>query len=364
MSSGTPTSSQRAPAREMRRDFGAKVLRRQTISSPTTTSQAETIQGCAAASKTPAKVTNIGSRPSIAPAGAGHSDEVGLSDHRPRAADVEAGKPQAGADREDQRRGPAHVRRPGERGLVDDERGRHAEVDEVGERVELGPELARHVQLPGEEPVEPVDQRGEDDERRRRLETVGIGQPQRGQAGAEAEQRHEVRQELQQQNAVVAVHAVGHGVGHGHLTVPGARGLPGREVGQHGFSGDHGLPHGDEGRHALRQVDVEPRAEADEAEALARPQPVALGGEADDAPRHQARDLDHRQRPAVVELDADGVALVVLARLVQRGVDKSSMGGSRRRWGWMICGGVSAGVGAAADHTGRLSPKGRIRSAH
>ena len=114
---------------------------------------------------------------------------------------------------------------------------------------------------------------------------------------------------------------VGHGVGHGHLTSPVRAGSPDGEVGQHGLSGDHGLPHGDEGRHALRQVDVEPRAEADEAETLARPQPVALGREADDAPRHQPRDLDHRQRPAVVELDADGVALVVLARLVERGVE-------------------------------------------
>ena len=53
----------------------------------------------------------------------------------------------------------------------------------------------------------------------------------------------------------------------------------------------------------LRQIDIDAAAEADEAEALAGEQPVALVDELHDAAGHQAGDLDDAELAAVVELE-------------------------------------------------------------
>ena len=53
-----------------------------------------------------------------------------------------------------------------------------------------------------------------------------------------------------------------------------ARRRPPRKIGQHGFAGNRGLPDRDQRRRAVGQIDVEPRAEADHAEALAGRRPA------------------------------------------------------------------------------------------
>jgi hypothetical protein len=67
---------------------------------------------------------------------------------------------------------------------------------------------------------------------------------------------------------------------------------------------------------------VEPRAEADHAEALAASQALAFPGPAEDAARYQSGDLHRRHDGAVRQLEQKAVALVVLARLVEVGVEE------------------------------------------
>src|SRR4051794_7081179 len=86
------------------------------------------------------------------------------------------------------------------------------------------------------------------------------------------------------------------------------------QVGDHGLPGDGDLAFGDLRARALRQVYVDPRAEADHADSLAGADGRPLAGEADDAPRHQAGDL-HHDDTGVAGGDDEGVSLVVLARL-------------------------------------------------
>ena len=75
-------------------------------------------------------------------------------------------------------------------------------------------------------------------------------------------------------------------------------------------------------RDRVGQVDVDARAEADEAECVRRRPIVAPScDEADDAPRDQARDLHDAEAPAGA-VDDDAVAFVVLARLVEVGVEE------------------------------------------
>ena len=82
-------------------------------------------------------------------------------------------------------------------------------------------------------------------------------------------------------------------------------------------------PSATSGADALRQVDIDARAEADHADALAGADAGALAHEADDAPRHQAGDLHHADARAAGR-DHERVALVVLARLVEVGVDEGA----------------------------------------
>src|SRR5215472_5901289 len=74
--------------------------------------------------------------------------------------------------------------------------------------------------------------------------------------------------------------------------------VEGAQVGEHGLAGGRALPLGDERPHAVGEIDVEARAEADHAEALARSDRRALAHLADDASRDQAGDLHHRDAGA------------------------------------------------------------------
>src|SRR3954470_14695726 len=73
------------------------------------------------------------------------------------------------------------------------------------------------------------------------------------------------------------------------LEVP--RHLLAPQIRDHRLAGDRDLVEAGEDLCRERQGDVDPRAEADEADALAGGDRVALADEADDAPRDEAGDL-------------------------------------------------------------------------
>src|SRR5262245_48403871 len=101
--------------------------------------------------------------------------------------------------------------------------------------------------------------------------------------------------------------------------------FPGRgaQVRNHGLARNRGLPFRHQGARALRQIDIDARAEADHADALAGPDTCAFAREGDDAPGNQACDL-HDNDARRAGTDDEGVALVVLARLIEVGVDESA----------------------------------------
>src|ERR1700748_2300512 len=96
----------------------------------------------------------------------------------------------------------------------------------------------------------------------------------------------------------------------------GRRRALGRDLRDHRLARDSARTEADHDLRARRQVDVDPRAEADEADALAGCKQRALMGEAHDPPGDQAGDLDH-PKPSGWRVDDDAVALVVFARLVE-----------------------------------------------
>src|SRR5271165_5365104 len=102
-----------------------------------------------------------------------------------------------------------------------------------------------------------------------------------------------------------------------------ARRGPLRDLSDHGFAGDRPRLEADHDLGVCGQIDVDPRAEPDQADPLARAQMRAFVGEAHDSPGDQARDL-HHPVPARRRLDDEAVALVVLARLVEVGVEKEA----------------------------------------
>src|SRR3981189_2104942 len=67
-----------------------------------------------------------------------------------------------------------------------------------------------------------------------------------------------------------------------------------------------------------------PRAEADQAEALAGPDGDAFAHEGDDPAGDQAGDLHHHDASAARGGDDEAVALVVLARLVEIGIEEGA----------------------------------------
>ena len=77
------------------------------------------------------------------------------------------------------------------------------------------------------------------------------------------------------------------------------------------------------GRDAVREIGVGPAAEPDDAEARAGAHRVALADVAQDAARDQPGDLHHGDLAPVRQADGERVALVVIARLVEAGVDEA-----------------------------------------
>src|SRR5262249_7412638 len=93
------------------------------------------------------------------------------------------------------------------------------------------------------------------------------------------------------------------------------------KIGDDGFAREGGLAFGDERPHARRQINIDARAEADHADPLAGADFLAFAHERYDAARDQAGDLHHADAPARARNDQT-VALVVLARLVEVGVEE------------------------------------------
>ena len=77
-------------------------------------------------------------------------------------------------------------------------------------------------------------------------------------------------------------------------------------------------------RLAFGKIDIDAAAEADEAEALAGLQALALVHEPHDAARHEAGDLDDADALAVGHFEGQRLALIVVARLVEIGVEELS----------------------------------------
>ena len=94
------------------------------------------------------------------------------------------------------------------------------------------------------------------------------------------------------------------------------------EFGQDRLAGDDRLPEQHFRIGPCGQVDVDPAAEADQPDPLAGRDDVARLDERHDPPRHQPGDLGEADRPPVGPLDQDMLALVLLARLVEVGVEE------------------------------------------
>src|SRR5436190_11412208 len=106
-----------------------------------------------------------------------------------------------------------------------------------------------------------------------------------------------------------------------------AAGRPRRvSIGQHRLAGDHPLAERDQRDVRRRAINIGPRAETDDADALAGRERLAFIEVADDAARHQPGDQHAGYRRAFVGDDAEGQPLVIGARLVEAGVDEAALG--------------------------------------
>src|SRR5690606_1571494 len=90
---------------------------------------------------------------------------------------------------------------------------------------------------------------------------------------------------------------------------------------QHRLADNGGLADGAAQADMLRQVDVDARAEADQADPLAGVDLAVLRDEADAAARHAPGDL-HEGDLAGRRIENEAVALIVLAGLVELGIEK------------------------------------------
>src|SRR6185503_19295622 len=88
--------------------------------------------------------------------------------------------------------------------------------------------------------------------------------------------------------------------------------IAGAQVGDNCFTGDGGLSLGHQRPDAVGQIDVETRAKADHADALADAHGGARAHEAENTACDQSGDLHHAD-PALLGRNDEGVALVVLA---------------------------------------------------
>src|SRR3546814_9586568 len=85
---------------------------------------------------------------------------------------------------------------------------------------------------------------------------------------------------------------------------------------------DGALAQHDAGRGSGGQIDVDPATEADQADALPGGDHVARLHEGHDPPRHKARDLGEADAHAIMPFDQDMLPLIILARLVEVGVQE------------------------------------------
>ena len=75
---------------------------------------------------------------------------------------------------------------------IQDQSGRDAEIDEVGEAVEFGAEFRLALDHARDAAVDAIEHGGEHDRRHRQLHPPFGGQPDRGQPGADRQQRDEI----------------------------------------------------------------------------------------------------------------------------------------------------------------------------
>ena len=93
-------------------------------------------------------------------------------------------------------------------------------------------------------------------------------------------------------------------------------------LGDDGFARDHLLAQHHARLRIAREVDVDPAAEADQPDALARCDGIARLHERHDPACHEAGDLGEAHAPAVGAFDEDVLAFVLFARLVEIGVEE------------------------------------------
>src|SRR3546814_11741535 len=75
-------------------------------------------------------------------------------------------------------------------------------------------------------------------------------------------------------------------------------------------------------REAGGEVNIDPAAKADQADALARSDGVARLYPGDDAARHEARDLREADAQTIGAFDENMLTLLIIARLVEVGVEE------------------------------------------
>src|SRR5262249_36508602 len=97
----------------------------------------------------------------------------------------------------------------------------------------------------------------------------------------------------------------------------------GAQIGDHSLARNGGLTFGDQRAHAVRQIDIDARSKADHANPLAGADTYALAREADDAACNQAGTLHHPDA-ALAGRDDKGISFIVLARLVELGIDEGA----------------------------------------
>src|SRR5579862_2689833 len=93
------------------------------------------------------------------------------------------------------------------------------------------------------------------------------------------------------------------------------------EIGNHGLPADRARFRFDQRPCRGRQIDIDARAETDEAEAIAGADRIPLRDEAHDAPRDKAGDLHHPDPPDQ-GIDDKTVAFIVFAGFVKIGIDE------------------------------------------
>ena len=172
----------------------------------------------------------------------------------------------------------------------------HAEVDEVGEAVELGAELGLRLERARQPPVDAVEQGGDRPPARWPSRSAARWPCGWRSAGAQAEQGEEVRHQHAHGDLVVAEQQPARGGGAPRPPVsaagdpwlsspsscrllqraPRARARSDLQIGQHGLAADRALADRDQGAAAGRQIEIDARAEADQAEPLADADAVAL----------------------------------------------------------------------------------------